>query len=163
MGISKFRLFLDETAADKDIQFVIPYTFLPPRFRKIASNRNMLLLLDQNMTIHVRWQGELMSVHCPLTKRATLHLIREVFERMNKYRRQLKTYSDFIDTWSEEPLNNKRYPEDRLIINLCKAENTAVIKNEVQNVSTFVKEVKDISEPVLLSVDGSSPFPEWDW
>ncbi len=160
MGISRLRVLLEEKATEEDIQFIIPHPLLPPRFREICEDRNMVLLLDTDMTIHVRWEGERMSEHHPLTRGATRRLVREVLRKATAYRRELEVYARFVDRWAEEPFDDDRYEGVRFPKPPPPAVNGAVEEEESVEISA-VMDVAPRKAP--LSVGGTSPMPKWDW
>ena len=106
--ISPLRERLEEDAGWEAFQMIIPHPFLPPRFRELARERNMILLLDQDMTLHIRWEGARMHEHHPLTPGAVRRLIKEVLRYMTQYRRELKVLARFIDGFAEMPFEDDR-------------------------------------------------------
>ena len=105
---SPLRKLLEREAGWEEFRMIIPYPFLPPRFQKLASNRNMILLLDQDLTLNVRWEGARMHEHHPLTPRAASRLIRDVLEHMSKYRRELGIFSRFVERYGALPFDDQR-------------------------------------------------------
>ncbi len=105
---SQLRKLLDKEAGWEEFRMIIPHPFLPPRFQKSAKNRNMILLLDRDMTLHIRWEGARLHEHHPLTPQAARRLIEEVLGYMTKYRRELKVFSRFIGEWGEQPFDDPR-------------------------------------------------------
>lgn len=105
---SPLRALLEEEAGWEEFQMNIPHPFLPPRYQELSNNRNMILVLDRDMTLHVRWEGSRLHEHHPLTPRATRHLIREVLARMTKYRREIQVFSRFIEQSAELPFDDPR-------------------------------------------------------
>ena len=163
MGISRLRALLEDMALEEDIQFTIPHPFLPPRFREICENQNMLLLVDQDLTIHVRWEGARMAEHYPLTKGATRRLIREVLRKMKEYRRDVEVYARFIEHHAEEPLDDERYEAIRGTKDppLAEKEDEDDTKDEVVEIAATVALGTPAEMPA--SMGGSSPLPEWDY
>ena len=106
--ISRLRKSLNEDAGIGDFEFIIPHTFLPPRFRKLKEKQNLILLLDQDLTLHVRWEGSRHHEHHPLTPRAAQHLARECLAYMRKYRRELQVFSRFIGEMGVQPFDDPR-------------------------------------------------------
>ncbi len=157
MGVSQLRTLLNKKALEEDVLFTIPHPFLPPRFREICENRNMLLLLDRDMTIHVRWEGERMSEHHPLTKGGARRLIREVLRKARDYRRELEVYARFLESKAGEPFDDDRYECGRLFKPAPPAE---IETPEVKEISAVVKLGP---RQIGFCVGGSSPMPEWDW
>jgi len=163
VGKSRLREILERKAIEEDLQFLIPHPFLPPRFRRISENRNMILLIDQELTAHVRWEGARLAEHHPLTVGATRQLIREVMRNMTRYRRELGIYGRFIEEYTEEPFDDERYESFRLVKELP----TAVLdKTKETAKETDVVELKAsllAGTSACSSMGGESPFPEWDW
>lgn len=162
MGISQFRALLEKKALEDDIQFTIPHPLLPPRFREICEDRNMILLLDQDLTIHVRWEGERMSEHHPLTKGATRRLIREVLRKAKEYRRDLEIFARFVDQKAEEPFDDDRYELIRLPRDPPKAVRPILVdkKDSVMEIPAVIPLGPSKTS---LCVGGDNPFPDWDW
>lgn len=162
MGISRLRALLERRAGFEDLQFVIPHPLLPPRFRKVSRSRNMVLLIDTDLTLHVRWEGEQMCEHCPLTKGAARQLVREVLQNMKAYRRELAVYARFIEDCAEQPSDDHRYELPRLPRELPTApqEETKGPEEdpEVEVVATVLLEP---SGDVALG--GENPLPEWNY
>ncbi len=162
MRISRLRALLEKKALEEDIQFIIPHPLLPPRFREICGGCNMILLLDRDLTIHVRWEGERLAEHHPLTKGATRRLIREVLRKAREYRRELEVFGRFIDQQGEEPFDDDRYEIIRLPKDPPKAEREA--SNDTEDSVIEIPAVIPLgSSRQSLCVGGSTPLPEWYW
>ena len=106
--LSRLRKLLNEDAGVGDFEFIIPHPFLPPRYRKLKENQNLILLMDQNMTLHVRWEGSRHHEHHPLTPRAAQRLIHECLVYMKKYRREIQIFSRFVGEMGEQPFDDPR-------------------------------------------------------
>jgi hypothetical protein len=136
----------------------IPHPFLPPRFQKLAQNRNMILLLDQDLTLHVRWEGARRYEHHPLTPQAACRLIQEVQSRMVKYRRDIQIFSRFIEQNAEQPFENSRALDP---VRWPKQETPGADKQEI-DVSEVVAEA-EIGEALeaerMAERGGESPMP----
>ncbi len=158
MGISQLRALLERKASLDNLQFIIPYPLLPPRFREISEDRNMILLVDLDLTTHVRWEGERMVEHHPLSKGEVRRLMREVGRNISNYRQDLEVYARFIDSRCEEPFDDKRYEAFRLPKPTPDAEQKGTEP-------TMTEIIAGISlEPSKATVvGGESPFPEWDY
>ena len=162
MGISRLRALLEKKALEEDIQFIIPHPLLPPRFREICGDCNMILLLDRDLTIHVRWEGERLSEHHPLTKGATRRLIGEVLRKAKEYRRELEVFGRFVDELAEEPFDDDRYEIIRLPKDPPRAEREA--SNDTEDSVIEIPAVIPLGPSRRsLCVGGSTPLPEWDW
>lgn len=157
MGLSRLRQLLEDKLLEENIFVTIPTIFLPPRFRKISGNRNMVLFMDIDATLHVRWEGTDLLEHRPLTKRACTRLIHEVLQNMNKYRRDLAIYTRFLETWADDPEPADRY-EDSFYKRTAPSakENPEVTGPEI--IAKFTPE--DLSK---FMGGGESPMPAWDW
>lgn len=108
---SPLRQLLDDEAGWEEFEMIIPHPFLPPRFREMSENRNMILLLDRDMTLHIRWEGSRMHEHHPLTPRSARRLVREVLKRMTTYRADLQVFSRFFEQNAEQPFDDPRAPD----------------------------------------------------
>lgn len=93
----------------EEFRLILPHPFLPPRFQEEARERNMVLVLDQNMTLHLRWEGNRLHEHRPLTPKAAAHLMREVLVRISQYRPEVQAFSRFILRAAEQPFADGRY------------------------------------------------------
>jgi hypothetical protein len=91
-----------------EVEFILPHVFLPPRFKEISEDRNMILFLDIDQVMHVRWEGALQDSHHPLTPGACRRLFRECVRNMRKYRKDLDAFSRFVDKTAEEPFWDPR-------------------------------------------------------
>ena len=105
---SPLKALLEKEAGWEEFQMIIPHPFLPPRYRELSKNRNMVLLLDRDMTLHIRWEGSRLHEHHPLTPRAAQRLVREALDRMSKYRRELQVFSRFCGQNAEQPFEDLR-------------------------------------------------------
>lgn len=110
MGSLKERL--DQESGFSEVEFTIPHVFLPPRFREQSKQRNMILFLDLDNVVHVRWEGARQDEHQPLTPGAVRRLLKECARNMKKYRRDLDVFGRFIDRTAEAPFWDPR--EDSL-------------------------------------------------
>lgn len=68
----------------------------------------MILLLDLDMVAHVRWEGQLMVEHHPLTPGAIRRLMKDVFRNLARYKRDLEVANRFITRSAEEPFWDPR-------------------------------------------------------
>ena len=157
MGLSRLRKLLEDKVLEENIFVTIPTIFLPPRFRKISSGRNMVLFMDTDATLHVRWEGADLLEHRPLTKRASNRLIHEVLQNMNKYRKDLAIYARFLAMWADDPEPTGRYEESFYKRTAPDAqENSEVTGPEI--IAKFTPE--DLNKFIG---GGESPMPAWDW
>jgi len=105
---SQLRRLLDEEKGWEEFRMVIPHPFLPPRFSNLAEGRNMLLVLDIDLALHVRWEGARLCEEHPLTPGETNRLLGEVLRNMTKYRRDLKAFQLFSAQNAVEPFESER-------------------------------------------------------
>jgi hypothetical protein len=108
VSASKLRALLEEESGIQDFHFVVPHPFLPPRYREMANNRNMILVLDECMTVRIRWEGSRFEEYSPLNPAAAGHLLKEVRANMTKYRTEVRVFEDFIRKYAEKPLDLDR-------------------------------------------------------
>jgi hypothetical protein len=64
--------------------------------------------LDWDLTLNVRWEGARLFEYQPLTPAQAARLLREVSERAAQYRKELQTFSDFIQSAAEQPSESVR-------------------------------------------------------
>jgi len=133
----KLKNLLDSLAGEKEIEWIIPHPFLPPRYKKICENRNMVLLLSRNLTVRIRWEGARLGEWISPSPVEIRRLIREVKRKMTDYRKQLDIYSNFITEWVDTTSSNPveddpsshRKPREAVILDDCSEEVVAEIKN----------------------------------
>jgi hypothetical protein len=152
--LSQLRKSLNEDAGIGEFEFIIPNSFLPPRFRKLPEQRNLILLVDQDLTIHVRWKGARFHEHHPLTPREAQQLIRESLGYMKKYRRELQIFSRFIGEMGEQPFDDPR-PLDPA--NSQEPQEAAAPKEKRQKVLSEVEMSVEVDRSKL---GGESPLPQ---
>jgi len=99
---------LERSATVDTVKFIVPYIFLPPRFKDISKNRNMILFVDLDLVTHVQWEGSLLDGDLPLKTKAVKRLVKECFRNMKKYQIDLKTFSKFVGEWGENPFWGRR-------------------------------------------------------
>jgi len=87
---------------------ILPHPLLPPRFQDLSEDRNMILSLDQDLTLHVRWEGARIHEHHPLTPGAVNRLVKEVLRNMSKYRKDLEIFNRFVRQTAEQPFEDDR-------------------------------------------------------
>jgi hypothetical protein len=99
---------LKKFAGFGEILFTIPHIFLPPRFQKLSHNRNMIVVLDPDQVVSVRWEGAQLEDYQPLTSKAASRLIRECLTKMSDYRRDLTILEGFVVAEAEDPFWDPR-------------------------------------------------------
>jgi len=163
VGLSQLRTLLEQGVGVRSFQFIIPHPFLPPRFRKISENRNMILLIDQDVTMYARWEGERLERHQPLSKGAVRQLLREVTQRMKDYRRDLEIYGRFIESQGEEPFGGSRYEFPTIPRELDGAEQKKVeIKPDKDNTPKLTAYLL-MGTSAAEDMGGESPIPRGEW
>jgi hypothetical protein len=151
--LSRLRKSLNEDAGMGDFEFIIPHPFLPPRFRKLKENQNLILLMDQDLTIHVRWEGSRHHEHHPLTPRAAQRLIQECLTYMKEYRRDVQVFSRFIGEMGEQPFDDPR-PLDPA--RFQKPQEATAPKEQSQKIFSEVEMSVEIDRSEL---GGENPLP----
>lgn len=141
-----------------EVEFILPHVFLPPRFKEVSKNRNMILFLDVDQVMHVRWEGALQDSHHPLTPGACRRLFKECVRNMRKYRKDLDAFSRFVDKTAEEPFwdprnfgGSKPRPEKTAEAEEGPEEIIAAIDNKGQLVEGTVSD--------FIEEGGESPMP----
>lgn len=146
---------------DSEVQFTIPHVFLPPRFKEISNNRNMILFLDIDQVVHVRWEGARFEEHHPLTPGACRRLFKDCVANMKRYRKDLDSIARFIDREAQAPFWNPR--ENSLTGDRqdkpASAEEVKEKGDEIIAVLDNSRELDQESVSNLLELGGESPMP----
>lgn len=152
---SKLERVVDDL---NEVEFILPHVFLPPRFKEISKDRNMILFLDVDQVMHVKWEGALQDSHHPLTPGACRRLFKECVRNMRKYRKDLDAFSRFVDKTAEEPFwdprtfsGSKPRPEKTAEAIEDPEEIIAAIDNKGQLVEGTVSD--------FIESGGESPMP----
>lgn len=154
---SPLRELLEKEAGWEEFRMVIPNPFLPPRYRKISHGHDMIVLLDRDLTLHVRWEGSRIHEHRPLTPRATQRLIQECLDRMTKYRRELQVFSKFIKKNAEQPFDDPRTLDPIRFKEREPLPAEPIQREECQTIKTST--TKAVSQDRL---GGESPLPRME-
>jgi hypothetical protein len=93
----------------EQLEFRVPPVFLPPRFRDLSEGRDLLLTLDDDLTVHIRWHNEDFHTHHPLTIGATRRLVGEIMNYIKQYKEHLRVFGTFINKYGEQPFDEERY------------------------------------------------------
>ncbi len=109
MKASQLRQLLNQKACVEQLEFRVPPVFLPPRFRDMSRGRDLLLMLDDDLTVHIRWHNETFLTHHPLTPGATRRLVGEITKYIKQYKDNLRVFGKFIDDFAEQPFDEERY------------------------------------------------------
>jgi len=150
-----------------EVSFTIPHVFLPPRFKEISKDRNMILFMDMDTVMHVRWEGARQDEHHPLNPGACRRLFKECIRNMKKYRKDLDTYSRFVDREAEVPFWNPR--EDSLTKD--RPEKPAPSLGEEEQGEEIIAALGPNGELVQGKVSnflkdemgGENPMPDFGW
>ena len=108
MSASKLREFLESVAGEQELEFIIPHPLLPPRYHRLSEQRNMVVFLGLDFTIHIRWEGARRNEWHSITPKAFARLMREVMKRMTQYRRDLGVFARFVEAVGEHPDSDPR-------------------------------------------------------
>ena len=181
MRASQLRQLLRERVGGEQLEFRIPQLFLPPRFRDLSEGRDLLLLLDDDLTIHVRWHNETFHTHHPLTPGETRRLVGEIMKYILKYREQFRVFGTFLDEYSEAPWDDERYhdgfyqeekatqkaPEDGPKEEKEQAAAEQEAEEVVEDVRAVIHGIDDLIQticpPKSISAGGESPLPDMEY
>lgn len=154
------REILEDKAGFEECEFLIPHIFLPPRFKKLAPGHNMILFLDIDMVIHVKWEGKRVEEHHPLTPGATRRLLREVSRNMTRYRRDMGVVARFLERKAEEPFWDPRV--DSLT---QEREEQDAEPEEGEEIVAILHGDEIIEGPIseLMGLGGEGPLADFDW
>lgn len=139
----KLKRLLEDLVGEQKMEWVIPHPFLPPRYRKICENRNMVLILSPNYTLHIRWEGARRGERISPTPGEVRRLLREVKRNISKYNQELKVFSKFVDEWAEEPNSDPVKDDPSSTREPRKAE---LLEEDPQTPETFSRRVGSITE-----------------
>ena len=158
----KLRQLLEEKCGEEDFQFIIPHPLLPPRFRDLSENRNMILVLDMDLTLHVRWEGALSDEHLPLTPGELKRLLSEVNRKITTYRRDLSTFGKFAVENSEQPFEDPR--NDPVYSPREPQPATKELEEDKSEIIAVINESNELvsgtMEEVMKELGGESPLPD---
>lgn len=171
MRASQLRQLLEDKTGEEQLEFRVPNIFLPPRFRELSEGRDLLLMMDDDLTIHIRWHGQDFHEHHPLTPGASRRLVGEIMRYMTKYRKHLKVFGKFIYEYAEQPWNEKRYHDgfrqEKEATQRAKEdrpeeeeEPETPGQEEEQGVTAVVDGMDELIE---LASQGDSPYPDVDY
>ena len=151
MPASKLRKLLDDVAGFEELCLTIPHPLLPPRFHDLCENRNMILVLDDSMTIRVTWEGSRFEDYHPLNPAAAGRLLAEVQSNMTKYRRDLQVFERFIRQWGEKPFDVPRFldPPLRTTQDASEAERVAEVVAEISTESNELTTSESLRQGLL--------------
>lgn len=153
MAPRKMKDFLDSTAGDEEIEFIIPHTFLPPRYVKEGERRNLIVMLDRDLTVHLRWENSRLGNWANITPGEFRRLMRECLNKESKYRADLKVFADFVGERAEAPFEDPIYDEP---LALPSSYDKALREEGNKNKETviYLNQDEDVGgEPPLLSME----------
>lgn len=120
----------------------------------------MILFLDVDQVMHVRWEGALQDSHHPLTPGACRRLFKDCIRNMRKYRRDLDAFSRFVDKTAEEPFWDPRSSS----FSKARPEKTAeaIKETEPEQIIASIDNTGNLVEGTVsdfLELGGESPMP----
>lgn len=128
--LKDLKKYLKEFAGEKEIEWIIPHPFLPPRYQKRCENRNMILLIDLDFIAHIKWEGARIEDWCSPTPGELRTLLRQVQVKVKKYQKQMVVFSKFVDGAVDEPFGN---PIDDDLSSKRKPKNAELIEDDKIN------------------------------
>lgn len=149
MKRNKLLDLLVEKMGQEDVEFVIPHPLLPPRYRDICENRNMIVTLDTENTIQLRWENARLVMWMSPTPGEFRTIVSYAMKKMQKYRRDLETFGNFVDRVAEDPFLDPIFDDGE-------APRAGVAEKEKVPSSESVSQVR-----FPLMGGGESPFPTW--
>lgn len=149
MKRNKLLDLLVEKMGQEDVEFVIPHPFLPPRYRKICENRNMIVTLDTENTIQLRWENARLVTWMSPTPGEFRTIVSYARRKMQQYRRDLETFGNFVDRVAEDPFLDP-------IFNDGEAPKAGVAAKKEAAPNGSVLQVR-----FPFAGGGESPFPAW--
>lgn len=103
MSRKSLRNFLEERVGDTELEFIVPHALLPPRYRKLSPGNNLIICLDRNFLIQMRWQNVRSGRRAILSAGEVRRLTSYVVRALRKYRTDLTSFSRFLDRVAEKP------------------------------------------------------------
>lgn len=149
MKRSKLLDLLMEKMGQEEVEFVIPHPLLPPRYRKICENRNMIASLDIENTIQLRWENARLIAWMSPTPGEFRTIVRYALKKLQKYRADLQTFGNFVDRVAEEPFQDPLFDDGGPAA-------PRIAKKEEVSTSASVPMVH-----FPITGGGESPFPTW--
>lgn len=147
---------------DEEVEFTIPHVFLPPRFKEVSEERNMILFLDIDQVVHVRWEGARFEEHRALTPGACRRLFKDCIANMKRYRKDLDTMARFIDREGQSPFWDPRrdsLTKEREERSAPALESSEEKKREITATVDHSEELDLEVAADLLELGGESPMP----
>lgn len=104
----KFWEVLEERCGLESCTFLIPHIFLPPRFKSLSKNSNMIIHLNTSMEAQIKWEKSRADEYIHLTPSSSSRLIADVLRNLDKYKKDLKIFQKFLKENVEEIPTNPR-------------------------------------------------------
>lgn len=149
MKRNKLLDLLVEKMGQEDVEFVIPHPFLPPRYSKICGNRNMIVTLDTENTIQLRWENARLITWMSPTPGEFRTIVSYAMKKMQKYRRDLETFGNFVDRVAEDPFLDPIFYDGEV-------PKAGVAEKKETASSASIPQVR-----FPFTGGGESPFPTW--
>ncbi len=164
MRVNQLRQLLEAKMGEEQLEFRVPNIFLPPRFRDLSGGQDLLLVMDDDFTIHIRWHNQDFHEHHPLTPGASRRLVGEVMRYSKLYRENLKMFGKLLCEYAEQPWDEERYNEglrqEKEATRRAKEDRPGTSGQEEQGVGAVIHGVDELVE--ILS-QGDSPYPGMDY
>lgn len=149
MKRNKLLDLLMEKVGQEEVGFVIPHPLLPPRYRKVCESRNMIVTLDVENTIQLRWENARLMTWMSPTPGEFRTIVSYAMKKIQQYRRDLETFGDFVDRVAENPFLDPIF-DDGEVPKAGVAEKRETASNGL---------VPTVRFP--FTEGGESPFPTW--
>jgi hypothetical protein len=151
MSARELRDFLKATAGDEEIKFIIPHPFLPPRYHGESQGRNLVAILDRDLTVHLRWENSRLGSWANITRGQFRRLAAESLRGMTKYRQDLKVFASFVDKVAELPFTDPIFDEP---LSMLSNKDKASIGTQSEAV---------VNEATVEPAGGEPPLLETEW
>ena len=155
----RLKAMLERVSGEEEVEFTIPHPFLPPRYREMSNRTNMILVLDRDMTLHVKWEGARLSEWNSITPGECRRIVASVLHYLSSYREELRAFSRFVDAHAEMPFDDPRFepgtsPQERA------QERPAPVQRESKDRAAGVPVG---TSALSMALGGESPCPSWEW
>jgi hypothetical protein len=135
---------------EEEMEFIIPYLLLPPRYRKLCQNRNLIVTLGIENTIQLRWENVRLTTWMSPTPGEFRTIVSYALRKLQEYRRDLQTFGNFVDRVAEPPFQDPIFDDGEA--------STARVAGKKEAVST---EAATIGLFPFIGGGGESPNPTW--
>jgi len=156
----RLKSLLNKLKGEEEIEFIIPHTFLPPRYREMAERHNMILVFDRDMTLHVRWEGVRLLEWNSISSGEARRIVSSVLRHLAHYEREVRVFSRFLDANAELPFEDPRFDASVKTEEETEAK-PAPVKREVSGTVTAIP----FTAPTkFMFAGGESPLPDFgEW